>query len=406
MKRVSAAAAKILTGFFVTAVCALPQGYTISAKPGAVNFVEGNAYVNGSPVSAQNLKATFLNANDELSTKDGKAEVLLTPGVFLRVGANTAVRMISPSLTDTRLEIESGEAMVEADDIVKDNRITVVAAGATASIERNGLYRFNAGDVPAVAVLEGKLQLLNGDRKTDINKGHEVFLSEGLKSSKFDTKKGDDLYAWSNVRSEYNAASSYQAARDVNSGNYGGVWGNYGYGGWSSPGWFWNSGFNSWAWLPGNAAYFSPFGYGFYGPGMIGYAPVIYAPLNGGGYYNGRTVASGGGTSARRAPVAVPVNPASPPAVGVNANSLASVQAARTQAARTFSSTGYRTMNGGAISASRATAMVGGGNGGRAAAPAASSGGFSGGGRAAASSVSAPSSMGGSRGASAPAAHK
>ncbi len=385
MQRAWQIGAKILTGFFVTAMYAMPQAYTISAKPGVVNYVEGNAFVNGRQISAQGQRATFLNANDTISTDLGKAEVLLTPGVFLRVGNNTQVRMISPSLTDTQLEVTKGEAMIEADDIVKDSHISVIDGGGVATIEKNGLYRFTADPTHTVAVLEGKAQVSYGDRKTDLNKGKEVNLEDNLKSQKFDAKKSDDLFAWSNVRSEYNAASSYQAARDVSAANYGGVWGDYGFSGGYSPGWLWNSGFNSWAWLPGNSAFFySPFGYGFYGPGMIAYAPVIYAPIGGYGY-NGTTggrqitpAALKAITGKGPATAAVPVNAAHPPAIGTVTNSLAANQAARAQAAQSFSSTGFRTASGSTISASHAASQFGGSsNGGGRVSAASSGGGFS-----------------------------
>ena len=242
MKRAWPTTAKILTGFFVTAMYAMPQAYTISAKPGVVNYIEGNAFLNGRPIETQNLKTTFLNANDTISTDIGKAEVLLSPGVFLRLGVNTQVRMVSPSLTDTQIELKAGEAMVEADDILKDNRVTVIDAGNTVVVERSGLYKFSAGDAPKVAVLEGKLDVYDGDRKTEVGKGHEFLLGQAHKTEKFDAKKGDDLYAWSSVRSQYNAASSYQAAKDVNASSYGGVWGDFGFSGFANPGWMWNSG--------------------------------------------------------------------------------------------------------------------------------------------------------------------
>ena len=201
MKRMLPTGIKILTGLFVTAVCAMPQNYTISAKPGGVNYVEGNVFLDGKAISPENLKATFVNANETISTDIGKAEVLLSPGVFLRLGDNTRVRMVSPSLTDTQLELKAGEMMIEADDIVKDSQVTVLDHEHSVLIDRNGLYKFTAGDSASVAVLEGKVNILNGDRKTDIGKGHQVFLGDaGLKNKKFDSKAPDELYAWSNVR--------------------------------------------------------------------------------------------------------------------------------------------------------------------------------------------------------------
>src|SRR5947208_814616 len=100
---------EVLLGLLAMAVSAAPQAYTISAKPGSVNYIEGNAFLNGNPISEKDLKSTFLNTNDTLSTDLGKAEVLLTPGVFLRVGDNSQVRTVSASLTDIQIELLRGE---------------------------------------------------------------------------------------------------------------------------------------------------------------------------------------------------------------------------------------------------------------------------------------------------------
>ncbi len=346
MKRVWQVPAKILTGVFVTAMCAMPQAYTISAKPGVVNYIEGNAFVNGRPVSATKLKSTFLNANDTLSTDIGKAEVLLTPGVFLRIGDNSRIRMVSPSLTDIQVQLEQGEAMIEVDDLVKDNHITMLAPGGSVALQKTGLYRFATEPAPRAAVIDGKAQVFMGDRKLELGKGREVVLAANLKPEKFDRKKEDDLYAWSNVRSEYNAAASYQAARNFSSNNYGG-WGGLGFGGWYGPGWYWNSGFNSWAWLPMNGAFYSPFGYGFYGPGVLPYAPVVMAPVYGGGGYvrGGKGVKDPPPAAAKNVPV--PISPRNPPAMGAAARSPYANQAARSQAARSFANQGgFRTATG------------------------------------------------------------
>ena len=51
-----------------------------------------------------------------LSTGQGRAEILLTPGVFLRVGENTSIKMLDNRLLSTRVEFLSGSAIVESDD--------------------------------------------------------------------------------------------------------------------------------------------------------------------------------------------------------------------------------------------------------------------------------------------------
>jgi len=345
----TAAAALLCAGGLLTA-----QNYTISAKPGVVNYIEGDASLNGSKLSAQAVRATFLAAGDRLATTDGKVEILLTPGVFLRLGDNSEMRMIAPTLTNTQVAVVRGEAIVEAVGLVKDNNIEVTDHGAVVTIEKNGLYRFKADEPPAAAVLEGKALVYYGEEKVELGKDRETLLSANLKVRKFDPKQEDDLYAWSQVRSEYEAAASYQSAKAASIDAYNGAWGGYGYGsgygGMYGPGWFWNSGFASWAWLPSYGAFYSPFGWGFYSPGLVGYAPVVTTGVYKGGYWSRNPnggVNPGSGTwnghhhwHGTATTATVPIRTDRPPAVGVVAESPWAAHEARVQAARSLASTG------------------------------------------------------------------
>ena len=346
----------VSAGLFLAAACAFPQAYTISAKPGAVNYIEGTVLLDGQPLSVSELKSTFVNAGGLLETRDGKAEVLLTPGVFLRVGERSQVRMLAASLVNPQIAIEAGESMLEVDDVVRDSRLTVSMRGGLAAIDKAGLYRFVADGEASIAVIDGKAEISLGEKHENIGKGREVLLGEALKTKKFDKDQIDDLYAWSNIRSQYNASLTYQAARSAyNSGGYGSGYSGYnglpiggygsGFGGFYGPGWYWSNGFNSWLWMPSNGAFFSPFGWGFYGPAYVGYAPVVVVPVSGGGG-GGTTVADGvpvkhphpgpgNGTG-----VVVPVNPKQLPAIGVYTASPGQYAAARMQTARMVSASG------------------------------------------------------------------
>ena len=305
----------LLAGTLVVTLCTMAQSYTISARPGVLNYVEGDVTVNGSKLSAKSTGKTFLSANETLSTGEGKAELLLTPGVFLRVGSNSEVRMISPTLTNTAIEVVKGEAMVEAAELVKENDIQVIVHNARTRLEKIGLYRFHADDPPVAQVIDGKAVVEVGDKKVELGKERQTVLSADLKAEKFKSKDDqDELYAWSRGRDQYDSAASYSAAKSVNANSYadagmGGGWGYgfSGFGGWGGPGWFWNPAFSSYAWLPGDGAFFSPFGYGFYAPGFVGYAPVVYAPL--GGHPGGVAVPVNPG----RLPVLAGANPGSRP---------------------------------------------------------------------------------------------
>jgi hypothetical protein len=197
-----------------------------------------------------------LEPNQVLSSDHGKAEILLTPGVFLRTGDNSAVRMISPELTDTQVELLNGEAMVEVTQLFKGNDITVLDQGATTLLEKTGLYEFKAAP-PEVAVYEGKAEVSMDGRRVSLKNGKEVALAGEFKARSFDTKARDPLYAWSNLRSEYLAEASYGSANTLAMN-----------GGWYGPGWYWNPYWSMYSFMPDGFLY-SPFGWGFYSPGAV-----------------------------------------------------------------------------------------------------------------------------------------
>ncbi len=271
MTRVWSPVNKALAGLFVASMFAFSQGVT-SARPGILNYVEGRVYINNQQVDQNQLGRLNLEVNQVLRTDPySKAEVLLTPGVFLRIGGNSQVTMVSASLIDTRIAVRQGEALIEAAVLFKDNNIEVLCGNSSTKLLKAGLYRFNA-DSGQLAVIDGKADVQQGYSHVELGKGRQVMLASAqLRVEKFDTKQEDDLYAWSNLRSEYAAEASYATAKNINVYNYG--WGP----GWGT-GWFWNPWYSSWAFMPWGGYLYDPFGWGFFAPGFLPYASLYYAP--------------------------------------------------------------------------------------------------------------------------------
>ncbi len=265
---------KRIAGMMIaTAALMLAQQSKI-ARPGAINYIEGQVSLNGQTIDRQQIGTAEAEPGQVLETGNGKAEMLLTPGVFVRLSDHSAVRMVSASLTDTRVELLQGEAMVEADEVLKENRITVLDHGATTFIEKNGIYEFRA-EQPMVAVFDGKLDVRQDDHSTEVGKGKELILGQS-KTQKFDrdtAEATDPLYSWSRVRSEYVAEANMSTAQTFVVGGLG----------WYGTGWYWNPYYASWAFMPGDGFLYSPFGFGwgFYSPAYW----RVYAPY--GGYYRG-----------------------------------------------------------------------------------------------------------------------
>ncbi|HTW65256.1 MAG TPA: hypothetical protein VME17_11595 [Bryobacteraceae bacterium] len=238
---------------------ALPALAVDSAVPGTVNYVEGQVSVAGQPVTSRAVGSVQIQPNQVLETGQGRAEVLLTPGVFLRVGNHSAVRLLSPNLANTQVELLNGQAIVEVTELFKDNNLSVLMDGASTRLDKQGLYAFDA-NTRAIRVLDGKATVLANDRNVDLGKGKELLLAGRLKGQHFDAKavaEQDPLYAWSNLRSEYEAEASMQSARAVFVGG-----GPY----WYGPGWYWNPYWDMYGFIPGAGIWYSPFGWPFYSP--------------------------------------------------------------------------------------------------------------------------------------------
>lgn len=263
---------KAIGGFVLAAMLSAPLWGANTALPGTLNYVEGQAGVGSDSLNAKSIGSVTLEPGQTLATDAGKAEVLLVPGVFLRVGDNSSVTMVSPNLTNTEVALNKGTAMVEVAQIYKDNLLLVKEGDATTQLLKNGLYEFDA-NAGAVRVFSGEAMVNDGDQHVKVKGGHEldVNTSAKLKTRKFDKDSlaQSDLYRFSSLRSGYLAQANVDAANI------------YVGGGWYGPGWYWDPMFTAYTWIPGDGFFYSPFGWGFYSPGWAWRAPYY------GGYYRG-----------------------------------------------------------------------------------------------------------------------
>jgi hypothetical protein len=273
---------KWIGSFFLAAILSAPAWAATPALPGTVNYVEGQAAIGTAALSAKSVGSANLEAGQTLTTQAGKAEILLTPGVFFRIGDNSAATMVSPNLTNTEMALSKGQAMVEVAEIHNDNLLRVQEDGATAQLLKTGVYGFDA-DSGDVRVFKGEAMVQDGDRQVKVKSGHELEINNAanLKSTKFDEAQyqGADLYRFSNLRSEYLAQANVDVANMYWAGGSG----------WYGAGWYWDPLFLGYTWIPGDGIFYSPFGWGFYSPYWVGYAPYYGRPYP----YGGRPLVRG-----------------------------------------------------------------------------------------------------------------
>jgi hypothetical protein len=193
--------------------------FVISAKAGGINAITGGASVHGKGESDwQQLSITDdLNSGDRVRTSnDGRVEILLNPGSYLRVGGNSEVELSDNTLANLEVRLLRGTAIVEAagaDDI--ELNISISTPHTKLAIVRQGLYRLNVVPEDATELIVRKGRVILSDSHTKVKGGNKVVFSATTvsvaKLTKEEKKAADkaDVDVWSKQRAETLAKANH-----------------------------------------------------------------------------------------------------------------------------------------------------------------------------------------------------
>ncbi len=283
MRLTSITALLLCSGLTVTAQT------VISAHSGTVHLAEGAVSIDGKPLIQKYGTFPDWKERSELRTEQGRAEILLTPGVFLRVGENSSVRLIDNRLSATRVELISGQAVVESDDPMKENAVTMVYGDYEIHVHKTSVFAVESSPAQ-LKVYHGEASVSYQGNMLNVKAGRLMPFTAALAMEKFDAKEGDALTRWSRRRSEYVAAANVSSAKTLRDAGSS----------WSSGGWYYNPYYSMYTYIPGRGVSWSPYGYGYFSPySVYSYLPYGYGYNNGSGYGSGNNN-SGGGLNASR----------------------------------------------------------------------------------------------------------
>lgn len=276
------------------AVGAASAQHAISARAGMINIAEGDVFLSddrAAPPQRVEPKPSELLSMKEgqtLRTGEGRAELLLTPGAFLRIGESSAFRMHSNRLSSVKLELVEGTALIDVAELLRGNSVIVLLQGAETELEKAGLYRFEAAP-PRIRVFSGQVEVTLQGQTQKLKAGRELRLEGGQwTAARFDAERETDaLYRWSKRRSGYIAMANVSAARHASS--------LYGASAFSGGTWLWNPWFGFATYIPWTDTVRSPFGYFYYTPFTVFdfYYPPRRAPAWTGGFDPGRPASPG-----------------------------------------------------------------------------------------------------------------
>ena len=318
-------ASSLLVSFTVSvcliACCAIAgfaqnrEKFVISAKAGGINAITGQASVHsrGETDWQQLLITDDLDAGDRVRTAfDGRVEILLNPGSYLRLGGDSEVELSNNTLENLEVRLLRGTAIVEAtgaDDL--DLNINISTPHAKIAIVRQGLYRLNVVPENATELIVRKGRVILSDSHTKVKGGNKVIFNATnvsvAKLTKAEKKaaESEEVDVWSKERGKMLAKansrinnrmldSAFAMFSDLDGfsrdpfSRRNGIW-------------FYNANARCYTFLPFFYGWGSP--YGSYNTSIY-YPPAYHPGGNGNGYTpppvsggSGHTYPSGGSTS-------------------------------------------------------------------------------------------------------------
>lgn len=288
--------------------------WVITAKAGGVNHVQGSVSIDRvAGKSGLLLKGDSIEVGDRVSTgADGRAEILLNPGSYLRVAENSSFEFKTTALEDLEVSVHKGSVMLEV-FAANDFRVAVTTPKESYDLIETGVYRVDvaADGNGRIEVWKGKAEVgdetLKGGRTATTLDGETAI-------AKFDRGDRDDFESWSRDRAK-ELAKGTKDLRDRSLRNslmnsyLGGRWDMF-----NSFGlWVYNSRMGRYCFLPFGYGWSSPYGYGF-GTDIWWYnlPRIVYVRPNGGSGGTtppaGTPPGGGGGRDIRPTPDRQPID--------------------------------------------------------------------------------------------------
>ncbi|HLJ50435.1 MAG TPA: hypothetical protein VKU01_30695 [Bryobacteraceae bacterium] len=177
-----------------------------------INYFEGSVAVDGQPLEQKFGRFPELKSGSELRTDQGRAEILLTPGVFLRVDQNSSIRMVSNRLADARVEFIGGSAALEA---ANASPLTLVYRDYQVQFPKAGHFRINSAPAE-LRVEDGEAVVSLHSKSVTVAANQLLPFDQTMAARSIDKDVNDALDRWSQNRSASIASDNASATASDN----------------------------------------------------------------------------------------------------------------------------------------------------------------------------------------------
>lgn len=188
----------------------------VSTHSGVIYFFEGSVFLGGEKLEQRFGRFPDIGEGRELRTERGRAEVLLTPETVLRLDENSAIRLLSEKLSDTRVELLSGSAIVESTGAHAGTSVCLIYKQWKAEIPGKGVYRVDS-DPAQLRVYQGeaKVSAENSHEPLPVKEGEVLPFSAVLVAEQSRNIGSDAFKSWAMSRSQAVSADNAIAAEIV-----------------------------------------------------------------------------------------------------------------------------------------------------------------------------------------------
>ena len=173
----------------------------ISIRSGVIYYFDGFVYLDDQQLEPHLGKFPSVPQGSELRTELGRAEVLLTPGVFLRLSDKSAIRMLANDLANTRVELQTGSAIMDSAAPNSGTAVTLVFRDWQVRSPQAGTYRIDS-DPPHLWVLKGEAEVVAGaaGKPVTVKQGMDLPLAASLVPEQSTAEPADGLSDWAKGR--------------------------------------------------------------------------------------------------------------------------------------------------------------------------------------------------------------
>ena len=186
----------------------------VPSRAGLVYYFEGRVALNDHVLQREFGEFPQMKKGDLFLTGRGRAEILLAPDVFLRLGQGASMRLVSDKVMHATVDLVTGTAILETASLRKTQMVVVKCGDATVSISKRGLYHLETN--PArLEVFKGEAVVTSGDRRVEVGQGRALLFGQTWTTQEFDRHQTDALDTWSSARSKQfelaNAAAAWES---------------------------------------------------------------------------------------------------------------------------------------------------------------------------------------------------